>query len=271
MDFQTKYITPDIKLSINEGKPFRTEVSFGYHLLVWFISGETKIIQGNEQYVFGAGDIFLVPRNRLTTIINLPGNGVPHRAVAMQLSTERLREYYAHMHVPPVPDGARQIRSFREHPLLKSCFDSLMPYFDLEGPLPERLADLKISEAISILRIIDPGIDGLLADTGKPGKIDLAGFMEKNFMHNLPLEKFGYLTGRSLSTFKRDFKRIYGNTPQQWLTQKRLDLAHDRLSQTNGRTTDVYFEVGFENLSHFSYAFKKRFGYSPSELRRPQA
>jgi AraC-like DNA-binding protein len=30
------------------------------------------------------------------------------------------------------------------------------------------------------------------------------------------------------------------------------------------KAADIYLEVGFENLSHFSYAFKKQFGYSPS-------
>ncbi len=32
---------------------------------------------------------------------------------------------------------------------------------------------------------------------------------------------------------------------------------------------DLYLEVGFENLAHFSYAFKKQFGYSPTALTRP--
>ena len=45
-------------------------------------------------------------------------------------------------------------------------------------------------------------------------------------MFNLPLQKFGYLTGRSLTTFKRDFSKAFSTTPQRWLTQKRLELAH---------------------------------------------
>jgi hypothetical protein len=48
----------------------------------------------------------------------------------------------------------------------------------------------------------------VLANFEEPGKIDLADYMEKNFMFNLPLEKFAYLTGRSLTTFKRDFSKI---------------------------------------------------------------
>ncbi len=42
-------------------------------------------------------------------------------------------------------------------------------------------------------------------------------------MFNMSLEKFGYLTGRSLTTFKRDFFKTFKTTPQRWLTQKRLE------------------------------------------------
>src|SRR5690606_28738695 len=138
-------------------------------------------------------------------------------------------------------------------------------YFEMKD-LPENIASLKITEAISILRAIDPDIDHVLANFEEPGKIDLASYMERNFMFNLPLEKFGYLTGRSLTTFKRDFHKVFHTTPQRWLTQKRLELAHDKFVEKKKKPIDVCYEVGFENLSHFSYAFKKHFGYAPTEL-----
>jgi AraC-like DNA-binding protein len=161
--------------------------------------------------------------------------------------------------------GSQKIHSFNNHPLLESCLASLIPYFDMRD-LPENIADLKITEAISILRVIDKEIDHILANFEEPGKIDLAGYMEKNFMFNMPMEKFGYLTGRSITTFKRDFKKAFDTTPQKWLTQKRLELAHYQLVEKHKRATDVCYEVGFENLSHFSFAFKKQFGYAPTEL-----
>jgi len=66
--------------------------------------------------------------------------------------------------------------------------------------------------------------------------------------------------------FSRDFKKTFHTTPQKWITKKRLELAHYNLAQKNKKPIDVYFEVGFENLSHFSYAFKKQYGYAPSKL-----
>lgn len=269
MEFQTKYITTDIKLSSYEDKLYKTEVVFKHHMLVWFISGETKIIQADADYLFKAGDIFLIPRNQLATIINYPKDGLPHKAVVMHLSAERLRDFYAGIDMKPKTSLSYRVHSFNKHPLLESCLASLIPYFDMqEEVFPPNIASLKITEAISILRTIDQDIDNILADFEEPGKINLSDFMEKNFMFNMPLEKFGYLTGRSLTTFKRDFRKIFNSTPQRWLTQKRLELAHYQIAEKERKPVEVYYEIGFENLSHFSYAFKKYFGYPPTEATR---
>lgn len=268
MDFQIKYITPDIKLSTYDDKLFKTETVFEFHMLVWFISGETKIIQADKSYLFKAGDIFLIPRNHLATIINYPKDGLPHKAVVMHLTTERLKDFYSDIVVPKKEIAEKPaIRSFEKHPLLESCLASLIPYFDVKDSFPENIADLKITEAISILRAIDKTIDYILGNFEEPGKIDLSDFMEKNYMFNMPLERFGYLTGRSLSTFNRDFRKVFRVTPQRWLTQKRLELAFYHLSEKSKKPSDVFMEVGFEDLSHFSYAFKKQYGFAPSRVR----
>ncbi|HEX6181055.1 MAG TPA: helix-turn-helix domain-containing protein [Chitinophagaceae bacterium] len=265
MKYTAKYITPDIKLSCYEDKFFKSDILFDQHMLVWFMSGETKIVQADSTYWFKAGDIFLIPRNQLATILNYPSDGKPHKTVTMHLTAERLRAFYADLDIKPRPVGSPKIHCYNNHPLLESCLTSLIPYFEMKD-LPENLALLKITEAITILRTIDNEIDTVLANFEEPGKIDLVGYMEKNFMFNMPMEKFGYLTGRSSTTFKRDFKKAFNTTPQKWLTQKRLELAHYQFVEKHKKPIEVCYEVGFENLSHFSYAFKKHFGYAPTEL-----
>lgn len=266
MEHVSKYLTPEIKLSCYDDKFFKSEIVFDQHMLIWFISGETKIVQSEVTRIFKTGDIFLIPRNKPATIINYPKDGQPHKTVVMLLTTELLRNYYKDVapkaKIVPLPG----IRSYNNHPLLESCLASVVPYFDITGEFPKDLALLKITEAISILRTIDPEIDGVLANFDDPRKADLVTYMEKNYMFNMPLEKFGYLTGRSLSSFKRDFKKTFNSTPERWLTQKRLELAYYKLTEQKAKPIDVCYEIGFENLSHFSYAFKKHFGYAPTKL-----
>ena len=265
MDYKARYITDDIKLSSYEDKFFKSDIMFDHHMLVWFLSGKTKIVQADATYTFKQGDIFLIPRNQLATIINYPEDGLPHKTIVMHLSVDRLRDFYAGKPIKAKPLKSPKIYSFSKHPLLESCLASLIPYFDMQD-IPPDIASLKITEAISILRTLNSGIDAVLANFAEPGKIDIVDYMEKNFMFNLPMEKFGYLTGRSLTTFKRDFKKAFDTTPQRWLTRKRLELAHYRLTEKRKKPLDVCYEVGFENLSHFSFAFKKQFGVAPSQL-----
>lgn len=267
MEYKARYITEDIKLSCYEDKFFKSDIMFDHHMLVGFLSGETRIIQADATYNFKKGDIFLIPRNQLATILNYPKDGEPHKTVVMHLSMDRLREYYKGLNVKPRTVQTAKIFHFTGHPLLESCLASLLPYFDMKD-IPADIASLKISEAISIVRSLNQEIDNVLANFEEPGKISLVDYMEKNFMFNLPLEKFGYLTGRSLTTFKRDFKKAFSTTPQRWLTQKRLELAHYQLAEKKKKPLEVCYESGFENLSHFSFAFKKHFGYAPSALAR---
>ena len=243
---------------------YSRELILSQPALVHIISGEMGVVTAEHSYHFLPGDTVLLPRNQLGRMSKLPLNGQPCIVISVLFRKERLQQYYrANVNQFKAKHG-HGLRKFGAHPLLKSLFSSLQPYFDLADALPEDIASFKVEEAVRILRAIDPSVDELLNHFEEPGKLDLAEFMEQNFMFNLPLEKFGYLTGRSLTTFKKDFKRIFQNTPGRWLTQKRLELAHYQIFEQKRRPSEVYLDSGFEDLSHFSFAFKKHYGYNPT-------
>lgn len=256
----------EIHQSCMEGKLFNGEIILEHHSLIKIISGEIKMVEVDRISIFGEGDILLLPRNHMATYIKYPKNGLPFKSVTMTLFSEKLQNFYSKKIVQNIEPQPSKIRPLKKDPLLESFFASLIPYFDLAYNLPENLVDIKTEEAITILRAIDPNIDNLLFDFSERGKINLTEFMEKNYMFNMSMAKFGYLTGRSLTTFKRDFKKAFNTTPQKWLTQKRLELAYYQLAEKKRKPIDVYLEVGFENLSHFSFAFKKYFGYAPTKI-----
>ena len=258
------HVNADIVFTTATEKYYRSEAIIEHHALTRVLSGEMRLVQPDQSYTFVAGDTFLLPRNLPAAVIKRPKEGRPYKSVSIYLKPDRLRDYYRRHEFKATQPYNHKIKTFDKHLLLESFFASLLPYIEMDELLPGNIISVKVEEAISILRNIDESADTVLAYFEEPGKIDLAAFMEKNFMFNMTLEKFGYLTGRSLTTFKRDFKKAYNTTPQKWLTQKRLELAHYQLMEKKRKPVEIYFEVGFENLSHFSYAFKKHFGYPPT-------
>lgn len=98
-------------------------------------------------------------------------------------------------------------------------------------------------------------------------KINLADFMEKNYKCDMSMSEFARASGRSLSTFKRDFKQMSTLSPERWLTDRRLRAAYELLKRGR-RVSDACFDVGFKNVSHFSAIFKKKFGHTPGQARK---
>jgi AraC-like DNA-binding protein len=90
--------------------------------------------------------------------------------------------------------------------------------------------------------------------------------VESNVNSNLKLEEIAFLCNMSLSTFKRHFKNEYKQPPGKWLKDKRLKKAKELLQGGDLKASDIYLNIGYNNLSNFSVAFKNKFGISPTEI-----
>lgn len=153
---------------------------------------------------------------------------------------------------------------------LAGFFLSMSSYFAETADPDPSLLQLKFRELILTIAG-NPRNDELLsyfsALLHEPQSISLQRVMEDNFCFNLQLQQYAKLSNRSLSAFKRDFQKLYGTTPGKWLQDRRLTHSKKLLSNLNKPVTEVAFESGFENVSHFSRAFKKRFGAPPSATK----
>lgn len=90
--------------------------------------------------------------------------------------------------------------------------------------------------------------------------------VESNVLSSLALEEIAFLCNMSLSTFKRNFIKEYQTSPGKWFRDQRLSKAKELLEDENTKPSDIYLELGYNNLSNFSAAFKKKFKVSPSEI-----
>jgi AraC family transcriptional regulator, exoenzyme S synthesis regulatory protein ExsA len=149
----------------------------------------------------------------------------------------------------------------------KAFFNSMISYFN--EPPAENILELKFKELLLNL-VSNPRNKGLATvlynhSTGKPS---LEEIMEDNYLYNLTIEDFAKIAFRSVASFKRDFKAAFQTTPGKWLLRKRLENANQLLHTTNKSVSEIAFESGFENNTHFSRVFKDQYGMSPFHHRK---
>jgi AraC family transcriptional regulator, exoenzyme S synthesis regulatory protein ExsA len=238
------------------------------HALSYVISGQVRIYTNQGEHVGGRGTIGLFRKNQLVKATKLPDpDGTPCSSVTIFLSDPILRKYANenNIQLDKKYTGTPAIELSKDR-FIKGFFDSLRPYLDQEGQMTKSMAELKTREIIELLLRANPRLKDFLFDFSEPHKIDLELFMNQHFTYNVRMSQFAKMTGRSLATFKRDFKKIFDLSPEKWLMKKRLEEAHFLLKQKKQHPSSVYLDVGFENMSHFSFSFKKLFGYNPSSV-----
>jgi len=245
-----------------EGEQFVPE-----HVLSFQIAGTLILNDGMQDFISKEGDFRFVRRNKLVKFSKRPPENKEFRSISIYLDQQTLRSVSRELGYDPVQhQNGKAVLELTSSQLLTSYIDSLMPYQEFQPPTSPHLMSLKLKEAILILLQTEPEIKNLLFDFSEPGKIDLEGFMNQNFHFNVQLKRFAYLTGRSLATFKRDFDKTFHTSPSRWLLQKRLEAAHYLIKEKGKAPSEVYLETGFEDLSHFSFVFKKAFGVAPSRI-----
>ncbi|TSE07815.1 MULTISPECIES: helix-turn-helix domain-containing protein [Aquimarina] len=127
----------------------------------------------------------------------------------------------------------------------------------------------KLLELLHLISLSEKGDQfiGKLQCLKKRGKKNIKLFMEENFDKPLDIEDYAYLTGRSISTFRRDFKSKFDISPKKWLIKKRLKKASFLLKEKSDSVTSIALQVGYENTSHFIKAFHKEFHISPKQFQ----
>jgi AraC-like DNA-binding protein len=250
--------------TFREGEQFISNHSFGM-----IISGEMELNDGFNKVLLKKGDLYSARKNCLIKFVKYPKETGEFKSVSILFDNEMLQKFsseYGYTSEKKV-DVAAFIK-FPKNDLLLTFMQSLLDYEDLLNSETEaELLVLKQKEALILLLKYDKSFKNVLFNFSEPHKIDLEKFMNKNFHFNVHLIRFAYLTGRSLATFKRDFKRVFNTTPGSWLQQKRLKEAYYQITEKGKTASDIYLELGFENLSHFSFAFKKAFGEPPSKIK----
>lgn len=241
---------------------------WNHHTLVLQVSGQFTLETAGQNISMSGGELLLIGKNQLGTLTKTPLPGGNYETIVISLQEDLLRKIVLeekltadHKYIGP-PNILIPSNEF-----LEGYFQSIVPYARSSGAtMTNEMGILKVKEGIKLLLLALPALRNFLFDFSEPHKIDLEKFMLSNFHFNVPIEKFAQLTGRSLAGFKRDFLKTFGAPPRHWLQDKRLREAKHLIESKHQKPSAIYLELGFESLSHFSHAFKKKFGMAPTAL-----
>ena len=238
------------------------------HVLVYMYSGEIVIEEKGKTTRLHKGECAFIRKDFSVQMTKQAWNGEQFKAIFLMFSPKFLRSFYNRLDKNTLPKDAKRNKISlcklpSNRPDIVSLFESMTPYFNSNIEPTEELLQLKMVEGMYVLLNTSKNLYASVFDFTDPWKIDILDFLESNYMNDISMEEIANYTGRSLSTFKRDFKKCSTLSPREWLIHRRLEAAHELIRKGGLKVSEICFEVGFKNLSHFSKIYKERYGISP--------
>jgi len=240
------------------------------HVLLFVLEGTYIVRFGNHEYKVGKNEMVLLQKAIVIEYEKYGESDSEYELDYMMffLKDELLSEFinmsntkYSHPFVP-IP-----VAVYSANNRLKSYIDSLKPYFNESKKIEDELIKLKLFELLFNIVDADEKLLYQFLQLKRREPSSIVKVIEENLMNPVSLDDLAYLSGRSLSTFKREFQAIYNEPTFQWIRNRRLEKAKKLLISSGLSVTDVCFATGFENVAHFSKSFKKKYGIPPSMVK----
>ncbi len=241
------------------------------HLLLFVLNGMYSVRFGTQEYTVRKNEMILLQKS---IVVEYEKSGDPDSEYTLDymmffLKEEVIREFLKladYQSVYPAQLIPACVHTVNDR--LIRYLESLKPYFKEADKISDGLVKLKLLELLFDVADADERFLPQFLQLKRKARKEITEVMEENFMNPVSISDLAYLSGRSLSSFKREFQAMYNTTPLQWMRNRRLDKAEELLRHSTLSVTDICFTIGFENVAHFSKVFKERFGCPPSALKR---
>jgi AraC family transcriptional regulator, exoenzyme S synthesis regulatory protein ExsA len=158
--------------------------------------------------------------------------------------------------------------SFNYDSFIKRFVESLLDISKLSKSIQENILKTKLEEIL--LYLIDlQGLEFIhsLINNSDNQNQKFIQTIENNRLNKLTIKELSFLSNMSMSTFKREFKKNFNSSPSKWFQDKRLEHSAYLLKNESKRPSDIFEEIGYENLSNFIQAFRSKFGVTPKQFQ----
>ncbi|WP_276485565.1 helix-turn-helix domain-containing protein [Paraflavitalea pollutisoli] len=239
--------------------------------ILYVCRGRWRIEHGATMLEVNTGQLVLLHQHRLIRYRVVQEEALEAPAfLLLTLCGSVVRDFVKQAHLqavtPPTPGNmVLHEPSVR----VSACLQSVEAYFRQGVSMTDALIRLKIQEFLYCLpgSMADQSLLQLILDLRQNYPCNITTVVEENLTNTITLGQLARMSGRSLSSFRRDFLAIYNMPPSRWIRLQRLEKSLQLLASTRMSVTDICYTLGFENIAHFSRLFKSHFGIPPSACR----
>lgn len=153
--------------------------------------------------------------------------------------------------------------------LIKKYIEGLLFYFENPSLINEDILVLKLKEIILLLSQTQKAeaIQIILSQLFSPTTYTFKQVIEANLFSQLTIEQLAEQNNVSVSSFKREFAKLYNDSPANYIKNKRLERAAELLLVSDQRITDIAFDCGFNDLANFTKSFSDKYNVTPTNYR----
>lgn len=245
------------------------------------LRGKKFIYSGDVREEVSRGDIFFLATGN-HYIEDLPEENRPFEQIVFYYTPAQLATILSqlsityHMNISNIHSCER----CREHSFVVSAATtSLRNFFITTNQYikdelfnhDETAENLKMTELIYlIVSQEDSCIKSKVMDNADTGKESFEQTIYSHIFEDIPIEELARMCNRSLTSFKKEFKRHFFEPPHRWFIKQRLMHARLLLISSNKSISEIGLECGFPNTSHFIKLFKKAYEHTPAGYRHYQ-
>ncbi len=156
--------------------------------------------------------------------------------------------------------------------LIQKYIEGLLFYFETPALVNDDILILKLKEIIILLSQTQNAetVNIILSQLFSPVTYTFKQIIEANLFSQVSVEDLAQKTNLSVSSFKREFAKLYDGTPANYIKNKRLERASELLLTSDNRITEIAFECGFNDLANFTKSFHNKYNTSPTNFRLNQ-
>jgi AraC-like DNA-binding protein len=249
----------------------KTEGFLTEHTLVFIIRGSKTIELGDNSITAKANELILLKRGAyfMSTFVTEQDG---FAALMLCMDDDFLKSFMArHTEIKAVQSTAEHAR------MLVSCSaevqsvrDSILHYLHHPHENTSKLLQLKLEELFLLLMTgqYKAPFQHFLQQLFDKSDDALELTIKSNLLKPFTLKDYARLCGLSLSSFKREFARLFNTAPKEWINNERLLHANRLLENTGKNVNEVALDCGFENASYFIKCYKAKYGYTPKTIAR---